>query len=225
MARMDAGLTISELAERAGVSRDTISNAERGRHGLQAPTLNKIARALGRTPSEILAEDERLSPKALRRSPYEPSLLNGLEDERRAEWDIAVRNAHELRDRGRGRMQELLSSWRESRERKDTDDVRSGVRGEMGRLLQEAFDARSALFANLEAGLNAPAPAAAARTDGPSPNHPAWEEVIEADRFYWALREMVERAGLYIRTKSAQEGETAQAGQPEVHNVEDFKAA
>jgi transcriptional regulator with XRE-family HTH domain len=82
MARADAGLTISELAQRAGVSRDTISNAERGHHGLQATTLNKIARALGKTPSELLAEEERLSPKALRRSPAEPSLFEGLEEER-----------------------------------------------------------------------------------------------------------------------------------------------
>jgi transcriptional regulator with XRE-family HTH domain len=80
-ARADAGLTISELAKRAGVSRDTISYAERGQHSLQAPTLSKIARALGRAPSELLAEEERLAPKA-RRSSLEPSLLDSLADER-----------------------------------------------------------------------------------------------------------------------------------------------
>jgi transcriptional regulator with XRE-family HTH domain len=82
-ARVDAGLTISELAKRAGVSRDTISHAEKGRHSLQGPTLNKIAHALGRAPSELLAEEERLSPKAERRSSPEPSLFNGLEEEQR----------------------------------------------------------------------------------------------------------------------------------------------
>lgn len=82
MARADAGLTISELAKRAGVSRDTISTAERGHHSLQASTLNKLARALNRTPSTLLAEEERLSPKAERRSSLEPSLFNGIEDER-----------------------------------------------------------------------------------------------------------------------------------------------
>jgi transcriptional regulator with XRE-family HTH domain len=81
-ARVDAGLTISELAKRAGVSRDTISHAERGRHSLQGPTLSKIARALGRVPSELLAEEERLSPKAPRRSSLEPSLNDVLEEER-----------------------------------------------------------------------------------------------------------------------------------------------
>jgi DNA-binding XRE family transcriptional regulator len=55
-ARADAGLTISELARRAGVSRDTISNAERGLHSLQASTLHKVAQALGKAPSELLAE-------------------------------------------------------------------------------------------------------------------------------------------------------------------------
>jgi transcriptional regulator with XRE-family HTH domain len=57
-------LTISETAKRAGVSRDTISNAERGRHSLQGPTLSRIAYALGKVPSELLAEEEKLSPKA-----------------------------------------------------------------------------------------------------------------------------------------------------------------
>lgn len=82
MARADAGLTISELAERAGVSRDTISNAEKGRHGLQTHTLHKIAQALGKAPSELLAEEERLAPKAGSRSSLEPTLWNGLEEER-----------------------------------------------------------------------------------------------------------------------------------------------
>jgi transcriptional regulator with XRE-family HTH domain len=73
MARADAGLTISELAARAGVSRDTISNAEKGRHGLQASTLHKIARALGKAPSELLAEEEKLAPKVESRSSQSPS--------------------------------------------------------------------------------------------------------------------------------------------------------
>lgn len=68
------------MAKRAGVSRDTISNAERGQHSLQATSLSKIARALGRAPSDLLAEEERLAPKA-RSSSLEPSLFNGLEDE------------------------------------------------------------------------------------------------------------------------------------------------
>jgi transcriptional regulator with XRE-family HTH domain len=86
MARADAGLTISELAERAGVSRDTISHAEKGRHGLQATTLHKIARALGKAPSELLAEEEKLAPKVESRSSLEPSFNDVLEDERLDEF-------------------------------------------------------------------------------------------------------------------------------------------
>jgi transcriptional regulator with XRE-family HTH domain len=109
MARADAGLTISELARRAGVSRDTISNAERGEHSLQASTLHKVARALGKAPSELLAEEERLSPKVESRSSLEPSFndvleeerhiaaITGLEDEIRhftARWQDELKNAH-----------------------------------------------------------------------------------------------------------------------------------
>lgn len=89
---MDAGLTISETAKRAGVSRDTISNAERGRHSLQGPTLSKIAHTLGRAPSELLAEEERLSPRAARRAPSEPTLLDGLKEERRETLEILFDN-------------------------------------------------------------------------------------------------------------------------------------
>ena len=93
MARTDAGLTISELAKRAGVARDTISNAERGQHSLQAPTLNKLARALGKTPSELLAQEEQLDPKAPRRSSLEPSFNDVLADERREDLFELVRDA------------------------------------------------------------------------------------------------------------------------------------
>jgi transcriptional regulator with XRE-family HTH domain len=97
--RVDAGLTISELAKRAGVSRDTISNAERGRHSLQGPTLSKIARALGKAPSELLAEEERLFPKAKGHSSLEPSLFNGGEDERRSPLSPWAEYARRMADR------------------------------------------------------------------------------------------------------------------------------
>jgi transcriptional regulator with XRE-family HTH domain len=79
-ARVDAGLTISELAKRAGVSRDTISYAERGHHSLQGPTLSKIAHALGRVPSELLAEEERLSSKAESRPSLQASFNDAIAD-------------------------------------------------------------------------------------------------------------------------------------------------
>jgi hypothetical protein len=44
--------------------------------------LHKVAQALGRTPSELLAEEEKLVPKVESRFSLEPTLLNGLEEER-----------------------------------------------------------------------------------------------------------------------------------------------
>lgn len=83
MARADAGLTISQLAERAGVSRDTISKAEKGQHSLQAGTLSKVARALGLSASQLLAEEERHTPKV-----EAPSAPGRHEDSNRPELDI-----------------------------------------------------------------------------------------------------------------------------------------
>lgn len=79
MARADAGLTISQLAERAGVSRDTISKAEKGRHNLQAGTLSKVARALEMSASELLAEEEKYIPKVPARSLESPLAREDLE--------------------------------------------------------------------------------------------------------------------------------------------------
>jgi len=110
-ARADAGLTISELARRAGVSRDTISNAERGLHSLQASTLHKVAQALGKAPSELLAEEERLIPKVESLSSLEPSLFNGVEDERRraelAKW-LEERCGHAYLALPKGEFEEIF---------------------------------------------------------------------------------------------------------------------
>jgi transcriptional regulator with XRE-family HTH domain len=189
MARADAGLTISELAERAGVSRDTISNAEKGRHGLQATTLFKVARALGKTPSELLAEEEKLAPKAPRRSPYEPTLLNGLEEERPAGWENAVSNARQLREHGREHLVELLAWWRESKDREEDPAERRPYLDEMGGLLQEAYDATRMLLQAMSSQSIAD----------------QWPELQKADRFYVELWHLVQSAGLSIRTGNAQE--------------------
>ena len=47
--------------------------------------MHKVAQALGKAPSELLAEEERLIPKVESRSSLEPSLLNGLEDAAQSE--------------------------------------------------------------------------------------------------------------------------------------------
>ena len=222
--RERAALSQEDVAARAGVARATIADLEAGKRPARPSTIRKLAKGLDVEVTELYAEPE--SPKIPAPPSSQERLFdNGvLEEARRAEWDTAVGGARQLRERGRERMQDLLSSWRESKKRRGSPDVRRELRAKMGQLLQEGFDARSALLANLEAGLATRASAASERAGELTPN-PGWEEVREADRFYWALREMVEEAGLYIRAGSTRAGEAAQAGQPEVHNVEEPRAA
>jgi transcriptional regulator with XRE-family HTH domain len=57
-ARIEAGLRQEELAERAGVPQSTLSRIERGSAHLTLNQLRKIAPALGRQPSQIVASAE-----------------------------------------------------------------------------------------------------------------------------------------------------------------------
>lgn len=163
--RAERGWTLNQAAERAGVQPETISDAEHGKRRPYAPTLAKIAAAYGVPVEELLEE-----PVPLGEAPQGPG---------RAEWDAAVRNAHQLRQYGPARMEALLSSWRDRRDRR--------ALYQMGLLLDEALDARSALQEN----------ASTPRLDRiPIPE---WEEIVEADRFYLALVDKVLGAGLSIR--------------------------
>jgi len=140
------------LAKRAGVSRDTISNAERGRHSLQGPTLSKIAHALGRAPSELLAEEERLSPKAQGRSSLEPSFddLNGVLEDLRHTTD---------RFGGYHAIKQAVDEYRELWEKRLADgDFDKDAIEEAGRALEAfwpavtaAADSENAEFARLGA--------------------------------------------------------------------------
>lgn len=51
--RLRRELTISELAERAGVARNTLHNAELARHGTLTDTYGKLAKALG-VPVDVI---------------------------------------------------------------------------------------------------------------------------------------------------------------------------
>jgi transcriptional regulator with XRE-family HTH domain len=139
-ARVDAGLTISELAKRAGVSRDTISHAERGRHSLQGPTMSKIAYALGRAPSELLAEEERLFPKAERRSSPEPSLFYDLEEERRE--GQTVQDVREAYLPFRESLEDYCARWERLLE-----DATPLARGDVEEFVYAAVDLKPFLLA------------------------------------------------------------------------------
>jgi transcriptional regulator with XRE-family HTH domain len=191
--RAERGWTLNQAAERAGVQPETISDAEHGKRRPYTPTLAKIAAAYGVPVEELLEE-----PVPLGEVPQGTG---------RAEWDAAVRNARQLREYGRTRMQELLSSWRESKERGEAADARQGLRAAMGELLQEALDARSALQEN----------ASVPALDGIPLDKipiPEFEEIAEADSLYWSLSDMVLGA-VYLSIRRERKPDR------EVHEVEE----
>jgi len=65
--RKRAGYTQEQLAERAGVSIDTISKIEVGATGARFPMIEKIAAALGVDPAELFSPE--IPSGALRRGP------------------------------------------------------------------------------------------------------------------------------------------------------------
>jgi transcriptional regulator with XRE-family HTH domain len=60
--REDAVLTLHELAEKSGVSEDTITKIENGHRAGRPSTLRKLAQALNTTPQDLKGR-----PKALAR--------------------------------------------------------------------------------------------------------------------------------------------------------------
>lgn len=56
--RAAAGLTQSALAERLGVSRQTVISIERGRYDPSLPLAFRIARLFGRTIEEVFHVDD-----------------------------------------------------------------------------------------------------------------------------------------------------------------------
>jgi transcriptional regulator with XRE-family HTH domain len=94
-ARRRLGLSQEELAEASGVSAATIVQVELGNRQPQGRTLRKLAAALGVEVADLLVEEEA-HPKAESRSSLEPSLFNGVEEERRIAIDYdACRTALE----------------------------------------------------------------------------------------------------------------------------------
>jgi len=83
-ARRRLGLSQEELAEASGVSAATIVQVELGNRRPQGRTLRKLAAALGVEVADLL--EEEASPKVESRSSLEPSLFNGIEDERRLRY-------------------------------------------------------------------------------------------------------------------------------------------
>jgi hypothetical protein len=180
----------------------------------------KVAQALGKAPSELLAEEERLVPKAESRSSFEPSLFDGAAPPRRAVWEAAVDEARRLRETGWAQMWKALSGWRASKQRGEPYAVRREYLDEMGNLLQEVYDADVALGqAYIEA--------AWLTQGGSEASVPSYlqEESRTTGHFYGELLGLVKNARLSVRTgddAAAAKQEAAAEGtqsKPRAHSV------
>ncbi|MFE1251290.1 helix-turn-helix domain-containing protein [Streptomyces sp. NPDC058735] len=69
--RSEHGWSLGELAERSGVSRSTLSRAERAEISPTASTLNRLCAVYGRTMSQLLSEVEA-APEPVVRSADQP---------------------------------------------------------------------------------------------------------------------------------------------------------
>jgi transcriptional regulator with XRE-family HTH domain len=224
--RWDRRLKQGELAHRAGIAQNTLSQIELGKTTPSVPTLEKIARGLNVDLSELLLEEpvpldeasqetrrleeERsLELESAERPPLgpatpsqQPTRNKALEEERRARWDAVVREARRLRKPGQTQMQRALDAWRESKDRGEPYAIRDKHLAEMVGLLKEAYDAQKAVGgAYMQAALKQ-------SSDAPLPAY-LREESGAATDFYLELWRLVQDAGLSIRTSSKQAGEQA----------------
>jgi excisionase family DNA binding protein len=185
----DRQLSLSEVAGLMGVSERTV------RRWIKSGKLRAYKPGRDyRIPESAFrefVEESQISPKAHGRSSLEPSLFNGLEEERRASWEAAVDNARRLREGGRTRLEELLAAWQASRERGELRSARRGYLDEIVELFNKAHGATHRLADLLFA-------------EGGIPAQDDWEEVRAADRFYWTLIEMMKNAGFVIQEHNSE---------------------
>ena len=114
-ARRRLGLSQEELAEASGVSAATIVQVELGNRRPQGRTLRKLAGALSVEVADLFEEESEAHPKAPRRSPLEPKLFNGRDDERRAlvdTWGSLLRHVG-------GQLQDLEGKYDPNGENSD----------------------------------------------------------------------------------------------------------
>jgi transcriptional regulator with XRE-family HTH domain len=86
-ARERAGVKQDQLAQAVGLSRTSITNIERGRQGVQAHLLVRIAAVLGGPPADLLP---RLAPE-----PSMPDKVRELEPNKRAWAERVMRSPQE----------------------------------------------------------------------------------------------------------------------------------
>ena len=111
-------------------------------------------------------------------------------------------------------MGELLWAWRASKARGEAKDARRYCLDEMGELLQQAYDAKWALWALMNGPDNA--------LNLNAVDLDEFAEVQAADHFYEILRAMVEGAGLHVRPYP--EAPARRGEETERHRVEERAA-
>jgi transcriptional regulator with XRE-family HTH domain len=193
--REEKGWGQKELAFHAHLSQSVISEIETGKRSPSARTLQKLAGALGVEVRDLFP----LGQVPLFRESSERELPS---EERLAAWESAVENARSLREGGQARMTELLSLWRASMERQEDADARLEYLKEMADLLAQANKAKTDLFRNLT--WSSPEARRAYKEAKEAGAHEVpnadWEEFLEADRFYYLLRGMIEgQQGIFFR--------------------------
>jgi transcriptional regulator with XRE-family HTH domain len=195
--RARMGLSLTEAAGRAGVTRDTLSDLEHGKRHPYMPTLSKIAAGYG-VPVEDLLEEPAVpladAPKEAGHTEA-PGLFSA-EHQATSGWRRAFDDSQRFRSRAKARLGAQLSLWETARDVGASDGERREFLDAMGRLLDEAKDVLGELEQNLGEGLDG------MLEPGPSPY---WTEYQQADTLYHELLEMVKEAGLSVRPKKTEQ--------------------
>jgi transcriptional regulator with XRE-family HTH domain len=129
--RARMGLSLTEAAGRAGVTRDTLSDLEHGKRHPYMPTLSKIAAGYG-VPVEDLLE--------------EPALAG-------AAWLQAFDESLRFRSQAKMRLGEQLSLWEAAKHEGASYEERRKFLDATGRILDEASSVSRELIQNLGRGL------------------------------------------------------------------------
>ncbi len=193
--RARAALSQEELRDLSGVSRATIADLEAGKRGAQPRTIRKLAEALDVEPDDLYGGPESPLGQAPP-SPEQPP-LNGFEEERRAAWEDAVKDARQLRETGRDRLDQLLAAWHASEDRRDLEAILH--------LLDEALRVQYELFREGPSG-----------TFGPEEHR----EFRAAGYFYSELVTVVKRSGIPVRGGEADLIYSTPDEEPEPHDEE-----
>jgi transcriptional regulator with XRE-family HTH domain len=202
--RARQGLSLTEASKRAGITRDTLSDLERGKRHAYMPTLAKIAQGYG-VPVEDLLEEPALAGKGEAPREAGPANVHQLfaEHQARPAWLQAFDESLRFRAQAKMRLGEQLSLWEAAKHEGASYEERRKFLDATGRILNEASSVSRELMQNLGGGL------AGTAESGPSTY---WTECQEADTLYRELLGMVGDAGLSVHPRAEKTGqETDQA--------------